>query len=63
MVNVLDNVPAARIAPTASEIVAAFKAVWDSWGPRNGADPLQCNLGAYADRLRSIRNSIDQPID
>ena len=23
-----------RIAPTTSEIVAAFKAVWDSWGPR-----------------------------
>ena len=32
--NVLDNVPSERIAPTASEIVAAFRAVWDSWGPR-----------------------------
>src|SRR5262249_26056086 len=33
--NVLENVPDDRIAPTASEIVAAFRAVWDSsWGPR-----------------------------
>jgi hypothetical protein len=32
--NVLESVPEDRIAPTASEIVAAFKAVWDSWGPR-----------------------------
>jgi hypothetical protein len=32
--NILDNVSRERIAPTASEIVAAFRAVWDSWGPR-----------------------------
>ena len=32
--NVLANVPRDRIAPTTSEIVAACKAVWDSWGPR-----------------------------
>ena len=32
--NVVANVPRDRIAPTTSEIVAAFKAVWDSWGPR-----------------------------
>ena len=32
--NVLENVPRDRIAPTTSEIVAACKAVWDSWGPR-----------------------------
>ncbi len=32
--NVLQNIPRDRIAPTTSEIVAAFRAVWDSWGPR-----------------------------
>lgn len=32
--NVLENIPRDRIAPTTSEIVAAFKAVRDSWGPR-----------------------------
>jgi len=32
--NVVENVPRDRIAPTTAEIVAAFKAVWDSWGPR-----------------------------
>jgi len=32
--NVVANVPRDRIAPTTSEIVAAFRAVWDSWGPR-----------------------------
>jgi len=33
--NLLENVPRERIAATASNIVAAFRAVWaDSWGPR-----------------------------
>jgi hypothetical protein len=33
--NAIANIPRDRIAPTASEIVGAFKAVWgESWGPR-----------------------------